>query len=257
MLRTFGFVSDRQTERALSTNDDDDGDSVVLDDVTEAVVSKEDVLASCRRAIERVEKRRTNGEEELDDDDDRWDPSVGLDDVKIPFLRNETPHLPDRMSVVSDLDEIVTCCVILTLDPDTFREFVGNDDDEDGGGVLRADDLLGGGGGDDDDNDDGDEDDLLTTCVALALCDLVESAVGRYDDGVPGPVAASSKRDRDALRGIVRSSSSPPDARARRRAAGLVVRLEEKRSLAWLRRRALRWIEPSRRRPLPPPTTTA
>ena len=105
--------------------------------------------------------------------------------------------------------------------------------------ILVADEVLGGRKNDDDTD--------LRSLVSLAVLEMVEQKGRRYLHGGNGgdssSLTHSLAHDRTTLSRLVQGRPQPtPRRRRRRRTAGLVVQMEEKRSLR-LRRRAISWMK--------------
>ena len=130
----------------------------------------------------------------------------------------------------------MTTCVLLLLPRDAMEElFVHKENSS----VLVADEVLGGRKNDDDTD--------LRSLVSLAVLETVEQKGRRYLHGGNGgdssSLTHSLAHDRTTLSRLVKGRPQPTSRlRRRRRMAGLVVQMEEKRSLR-LRRRAIAWMK--------------
>ena len=249
LLQTFGFVSRHHMESALqypfsdnkqTENNEDSND-------TDAVLTLNDIKESCRNVAfsSWVEKFRSQSHMEIDDDEDEdedemyWDPKEAWDD-KITHLQSKQTFLPDQI-LASRIDEIATCCVMLLLPDDAFRELFVLDENP---GVIETNQIFGNSGNANNDDDDAEDDPWLGTLVGMAVLDLVQKKAENYSPkstiGSNRTLVSALKENMDNLSLLLRRDARSTEIG--RQMAGLTIQIEEQKSLERLRRNALDWI---------------
>lgn len=244
ILQTFGFVTRQHMELAALSLDDKKAD-LENHNNTVAVLNRKDIIESCHNVAfsSWVQKFREENndtmleEEEEEDDDLYWDPT-DVWETKSNHLQMKQSFLSEQI-LASKIDEVATCCVMLLLPNDAFRDLFVQDDNP---GVLDTSQIFSSTNSsyNTDDMENEEDDPWLGTLVGMAILDLIDRQARKYCVQAEGGLVNILKKNVKDL-GLMLEKNEQT-TQSERQIAGLTIQIEEQKSLERLRRNALKWI---------------
>ena len=261
LLQTFGFVSKYHMESACRLDINNAASECKYNNKNEtvAVISLNGIIQSCKHVAfskwvatfceenrNFLAEQQQDYDEDMDNEEMYWDPTQ-LWEEKVNYLQNKQNFLSEQL-LVTDIDSIATCCILLLLPKEAFYDLFVLDKNPT---ILEAKEIFGKMGtimNDDDNNSnstiaDDDDDPWLATLAGMAVSYLVEERVKKYfSQSINDTFTNALNNKIKTLTDYLTSNGKQP-ANINRIMAGLSIQIEELRSLEYLRRHALEWIK--------------